>query len=177
MKKLTIFVLLQMLLLIGGVYAQKNAKSATKFSSVYTDLDKDCKTIKGGEGTDDASDCKGVGGYRIQIWASATVEYIAAELPDKSDRIVLATQGFDFNQKKVKVEWRTANGKPFAVIMRVSKYGDADDENPYIGKKIGEELIVMGLKGFENIDFKVDSKTPDANVKAREMADSNYKTK
>lgn len=90
---------------------------------------------------------------------------------------MLATQGFDFNQNKIKVEWRTANGKPFAVILRVSKYGDTDDENPYIGKKIGEELIVMGLKGFENIDFKVDSKTPNANVKAREMADSNYKTK
>jgi len=79
-----------------------------------------------------------------------------------------------FDQTKIKAEWRTANGKPFAVIMRVAKYGETDDENLYIGKKIGEELIVQGLKGFEDIDFKVDAKTPNANVKARKLADDAY---
>ncbi len=35
-------------------------------------------------------------------------------------------------------------------------------------------MIVRGLKGFEDIDFKVDAKTPNANVKARELADNAY---
>ena len=61
--------------------------------------------------------------------------------------------------------------------MRVAKYGEPDDENPYLGKKIGEELIVKGLKGFENIDFTVDAKTPNANAKARELADNAYSDK
>ena len=70
-----------------------------------------------------------------------------------------------------------ANGKPFAVIMRVADYAETTDTDAYFGKKTGEKLIVRGLKGFENIDFEVDAKTPNANVKAREMADNGYKGK
>jgi len=69
-----------------------------------------------------------------------------------------------------------ANGKrkTFCRDYARCQYGETNDENLYIGKKIGEELIVQGLKGFEDIDFKVDAKTPNANVKARELADDAY---
>ncbi len=177
MKKIITVCLCCLFLLVGSVSAQKPKKNAPKFSSVYTDLNKACKTIKGENGSDDASDCRGIAGYRIYIWDSASTEIIAAEPPDKTDRIIIATQGFDFDQTKVKLEWRMANGKPFAVILRVSKYGETNDENPYIGKKIGEELVVVGLKGFEKIDFKVDTKIPNANAKARELADNSYSAK
>jgi hypothetical protein len=166
-----------LILLTGGVFAQKTKKTATKFSSVYTNLNKDCKTLGGGEGQDDAFDCRGAGGYRIDITPSAAVLSISARTPDKEDSIPLASQDMGFDQTKIKLEWRTANSKPFAIIMRVAKYGEPDDENPYLGKKIGEELIVKGLKGFENIDFAVDAKTPDANTKARELADKNFADK
>ncbi len=174
MNKLTIFSLSCLFLFAGGVYAQKSKSTAPKFSSAYTNLDKDCKTIEGRGGTDDASDCKGIAGYRIHVSASAAAVVITAETPDKNNLITLATQDFGFDQTKIKVEWRIADGKPFAIIMRVVKYGETDGENPYIGKKIGEELIVRGLKGFEDIDFKVDAKTPNANVKARELANNAY---
>jgi len=166
-----------LILLTGSLYAQKTVDT-TKFTSVYTNLDKDCKTLKGVGGTDDASDCQGIGGYRLRVWFSAASQMIGADTPDKKDTIHLITQGLDFDQTKVKVEWRLANGKPFAVIMRVFKYSDETTaDNPYFGKKIGEELAVMGLKGFDGIDFKVDTKTPDANAKARELADNGYKQK
>ncbi len=177
MKKMLTVFLCCLSLLVGSVSAQKPTKNAPKFSSVYTDLNKACKTIKGKNGSDDASDCRGIAGYRIYIWDSASTEIIAAEPPDKTDRIIIATQGFDFDQTKVKLEWRMANGKPFAVILRVSKYGETNDDYPYIGKTIGQELVVIGLKGFDEIKFNVDSQTPNPNAKARELADKGYLAK
>ena len=96
---------------------------------------------------------------------------------DKKTSISLVSQDFDFDQQKRKVEWRMADGKPFAVIMRVNKYDGVQDDTHYNGKKIGEELIVKGLKGFDQIDFTVDAKTPNANQKARDLADQGYKQK
>lgn len=173
MKYLGYVLALGLIFLSGGVHAQK----ATKFASVYTNTGKDCKILKGGGGTDDASDCRGAGGYRVHIWASAMNLWIAAEPPDKSDRISIASQGFDFDSKPRTVEWRLANGKPFALILRVAKYDETDAQNPYGAKKIGEDLRVVGLKGFDNIDFTVAAETPDANAKARALADDGYKEK
>ncbi|MET0751752.1 MAG: hypothetical protein ABWZ66_00130 [Pyrinomonadaceae bacterium] len=175
MKNLITVVMFSLFIFSGSAYSQKNNKDVVKFSSQYSNLNKDCKTIKGAtEGTDDASDCKGVGGYRMRVWAAAAALYIAAETPDKQSRIQLATQNFDFDQTKSTIEWRMANGKPFAIIMRVAVYSNAVKEGEYFGKKIGEELIVTGLKGYEKIDFKVDAKTSDANARARGLADDAY---
>jgi len=175
MKNLITVIVFCLFLFSGSAYSQKNKKDVVKFSSQYSNLDKDCKTIEGAtEGTDEASDCKGVGGYRVHVWASAASLYIAAETPDKKDRIQLATQNFDFDQTKHTIEWRTANGKPFAVIMRVAVYSEDVKEGEYFGRKIGEQLIVTGLKGYEKIDFKVDAKLPDANARARGLADDAF---
>jgi hypothetical protein len=163
-----------LILLVGNAFAQKNA---VKFSSQYSNLDKDCKTLKGGDGTDDASDCRGVGGYRIYVGAAAAMQFINAETPDKKDRIQLATQNFDFSQTKIKVEWRIADGKPFSVIMRVFSYSEDIADGEYFGKKTGEKLIVKGLRGFDYIDFEVDAKSANANQKARELADKAYSEK
>jgi hypothetical protein len=158
----------------GHISAQK---VVPKISSLYTNLDSDCRTIEGHSGTDDASNCRGIGGYRIHIWYSAVTQMIAAEIPGTKEMINLATLGLDFDQRKVKVEWRMAGGKPFAIILRVAKYGEPDQDNPYTGPRIGEELIIIGLKGFEKIDFKVDAKTPKANARARELADNAFLNK
>src|SRR5215213_108341 len=138
MKHPAIIFALGLLLFTGNIYAQKTA-TATKFSSRYTNLDKDCRTIKGGtEGTDDSSDCRGVGGYRIFVGAAAAAAMIGVQTPDKKDITNIAMQDFDFDQTKIKVEWRLANGKPFAVILRVFKYGEEKaKEFDYFGKKIG----------------------------------------
>jgi hypothetical protein len=70
-----------------------------------------------------------------------------------------------------------ADGKPFAVIIRVPEYSDGGTSSAEIWdpkNKTGESLIVRGLKGYEHIEGKVDAKTPNANVKARELADNAF---
>lgn len=178
MKHSTLIFALCLAFLTGSIYAQKTT-DAVKFSSRYTNLDKDCKTLKGGsEGTDDASNCRGVGGYRIYVGAAAAAQTISIQSPKNDNVGSIPMQNFDWNQTKIKVEWRLADGKPFALIMRVFKYdGEGTESYDYFGKKIGEELIVVGLEGFENIDFTIDAKTPDANLKARELADNGFRQK
>jgi hypothetical protein len=77
-----------------------------------------------------------------------------------------------------KIEWRLANGKPFAVIYRIDKSkSDQPEEMWRPENKTGEFLVIKGLKGYEYIDFEIDAKTPQANLKAREMADGAYTKK
>lgn len=153
----------------------------TSFTSSYTDLKKDCKDAlpSVGEGQDMPLACKGVGGYRIYIYYSAMASHISAEKEGGQDPIMLATQSLNYTDKGGKVEWRMAKEKPFAVIVRITKYDPpADAENQLDEKyKTGEALIVQGLKGYEHIDFEVNAKEPNANQKARDLADSNYTRK
>jgi hypothetical protein len=135
MKNLLTIILIYLSLSAADIYGQK-ASPAVEFSSAYTDLNRDRKTIRGEGGTDDASNCRGIGGYRVHVWFSATTQQIGAETPGTKEMIPLATFGLDFDQTKVKVEWRMANGKPFAVILRVHKYGETDQDNPYIGQRV-----------------------------------------
>jgi hypothetical protein len=86
------------------------------------------------------------------------------------ESISLGMQAINWTQKTV--EWRMANGKPFAIIMREYEYA-GNDQCATGGKITGESLIVRGLKGYE-IDETVDAKTPNANLKARELADKGY---
>lgn len=153
------------------------AQAATKFSSEYTYLKK-CgsgmtkKEEKEAEkyGSDIPTRCKGYDGYDIYIYYSACASHITATKGDKS--IGLAMQTVNWQQKTV--EWRMANGKPFAIIMRVFGYS-GDDLCTTDGKVTGESLIVKGLTGFEDIDETIDVKTtPEPNVKARELADMDY---
>jgi hypothetical protein len=153
---------------------------------VYTDLNKECKNAfkSVGEGQDMPLKCKGYGGYHIDIGYSAWGSHIAVGMvKDKNFSVSLGSQNLDYSEDKGrKVEWRMADGQPFAVILRISNYNqnaaEASGDNPYQDKyKTGETLIVKGLKGYEYIDFSVDAKTPDANVKAREMADGGYAKK
>ncbi len=156
-------------------------KHAQNFSSAYTDLNKECRNAvkKVGEGQDMPLRCKGYGGYSLYIYYSAFASHTTAVTRDEKTSIALATQGLGYTDEKGrKVEWRMAGGVPFAVILRVSVYKEGADEageSPYQDKyKTGEALLVKGLKGYEHIDFQVDAQAPDANAKAREMADQAY---
>lgn len=163
--------------------AATKSSPTTTFSSVYTDLNKECKNAfkSVGEGQDMPLRCKGYGGYSVYIYYSAFGSHIAIESKNKSDDSpAIASQALDYSdQKGRKVEWRMADGKPFAVILRLSNYQEnSEGDNPYQEKyKTGESLIVKGLKGYEQIDFTLDAKSPDANAKAREMADQAYSAK
>lgn len=171
------------------VPANSSAQTQPNFTSLYTNLKTECKAAfkHVGEGQDMPLLCKGFGGYKVYIYYSAFASQIGIIRPTKSelvnDPISLSMQELNYDQEGRKVEWRLANGKPFAVILRVSKYRDdvTDPEggNPLQSKyKTGESLLVKGLKGYEHIDFTVDTnRTPNPNEKARELADSNYNKK
>lgn len=153
------------------------AAPAVAFTSAYTDLNTQCKGDPKVKEGDIPQQCKGYGGYRIAISYSATGSYISVESLDGKVNKPLATQAFAYDlQKGRKVEWRMADGKPFAIIMRITKYReDPNFDNPYDAKlKIGEALIVKGLPGYDQIDAEVDAKTPDANAEARKLADAGF---
>jgi hypothetical protein len=155
---------------------------APKFSSLYTDLKTECKAavkLKKGEtlqGDDMPLRCKGYGGSEIRIDYSAASSNLRLQpLGDKSDQaIMLGMQPLDYDQKR-KIEWRLADGKPFAVIYRMMKSKTEQPEEMWRPEnRAGEFLVIKGLKGYEQIDLELDATTPNANVKAREMADSAY---
>lgn len=148
----------------------------TTFTSSYTSLaGKACKFYPGGDGQDGMSLCKGPGGYQVRIYSSAAMTHIVAELKGTDDSFPLANVSVGFNESKSKVEWRLANGKPFAAIFRSPKYSERTDGEAGVGKVIGEELNVIGLKGHESLSTSIDGKSPNANVKAREAADAGFK--
>jgi hypothetical protein len=157
------FFILCGLLAITSAYAFGWQHSMAKFSSVYTDLNKQCKAAlkesEIGEGQDMPQNCKGYGGYRISIGYSAMYAHLIAETLDGKHSIPLTTAQINYDMEKGrKIEWRMANGKPFAVILRVE-----------------DKLLVKGLRGYEKIDYDIDTKTtPNPNQQAREMADKAY---
>jgi hypothetical protein len=148
---------------------------ATRFSSAYTALTKCGSGMTKKEereaeknGSDIPTVCKGYGGYNVDISYSACSSSFSLVRGEES--ISLGMQAINWTQKTV--EWRMANGKPFAVIMR--KYDYAGGEQCATdGKITSESLIVRGLKGYE-IDETVAAKSPNANLKARELADKGY---
>lgn len=159
-----------------------NGQGATRFSSAYTPLTKTCpsgmteqKEKEAEErGSDIPTKCKGLGGYDVYISYSACSSDFSLE--KGKERISLTMQAGDWKQKTV--EWRMANGRPFAVILRVYEYSGDDLCVGTGGKIIGESLIVKGLKGYEHIDEEVKVKgTPNPNAKARQLADKGYATK
>lgn len=174
MKRLIVFLFLT---IIASVSA--NAQVA-KMTSVYTNTQTDCKAELKVEADEVPFICKEVGGFRLRIIpAGAQAEML--EIVDKEGKMVasLGNVGYGYTSSKRMLEWRMANGKPFAVIFRVFTYDeqkatDAGD-NPYLPQyKTGEKLLVRGLTGYSQIDFEVDGKDKNANAKAQKLADENF---
>ena len=147
-----------------------------KFASVYTNLAMGCKSWPGSNGSDGYSICKGPGGYQVRIYYSAATTQMNAELKGTDHNFPGITAAIGFEWDKLKLEWRLANGKPFALIMRQPRYAEPAD-GEYFGKVIGQQLAVIGLLSFEDLDTKIDTKTAGANALAREVADSAYLAK
>ncbi len=157
-----------------------NAQTAT-MSSVYTNMSVDCKAETKVEADEVPLICKAVGGYRLRIVPAGAWAESLEIVDNKGDQVAsLGTHGYGFSSvKNKKLEWRMANGKPFAVILRVNKYNSEkandDGDSPFLDKyKTGEKLMVRGLTGYSQIDFEVEGKDKNANVKAQKMADENF---
>ena len=169
-----------LLLLMVGSRMPESASAVTQaaptFSSSYTPLTKCGSGMTKKEereaeerGSDIPSVCKGPAGYNVDISYSACSSSFS--ITKGEENISLGMQAIDWKQKNA--EWRLANGKPFAVIIRMYDYA-GNDQCATGGKVTSEFLVVKGLKGYEHIDETVKAGTPNANVKAREIADKGY---
>ena len=179
MKSRLLLVLMACSLLVVGAHARKSTatvQTSPVFSSSYTSLTHCGSGMTKKEereaekhGSDIPSKCKGLAGYAVDISYSACSSNFS--LTRGEERISLGMQAIDWPQKTV--EWRLANGKPFAVIMRVYEYA-GNELCSTAGKIKSESLTVQGLKGYEQIEGSVDARTPNANIKARELADKAF---
>ncbi len=151
------------------------------FSSQYTDFSKDCNTPdgQGDDGGHISSFCKGYGDYRLHVFDTATTLEINAETPNEEKIFHVASQSLAYDIEQKRLEWRMANGKPFAVILQVNKY--RTNENGLIAYPqtvVGSYYTVKGLDGYEEIDYKVDiTRQPNLLQRARQMADDAYMKK
>jgi len=136
---------LAVLLLVGTAHAGK-----PKLTSVFTPLppSKVCKAAE------DKLQCPGKGDYAITVGKSDTGSYIRVQ---KGELVIDLPDGKLGRQ----LEWRMADGVPFAVIASIS---DGD----------GTRLVVRGLEGFGAIGGQVDAKEKRAAKKAQQLADTGF---
>jgi hypothetical protein len=162
---------------VNGYSQKKSDKSKTVvFSSIYLNTNgKSCKEIE-----EEIFGCKPVGGYRIfsayhnvteNVWIETASGEEVAQIP--------SSETGAFTRHFGKVEWRLANGKPFAIITRFAIFSydevEANKDLTDDYSKFPQVLVVKGLTGNEQIDFELDVKTtPNVNRKARDLADANY---
>lgn len=167
MKKIFVITAIVFAFAVAGL-----AQAKPKFTSFYSNFTTNCKDYDGSNGSDGYSICRGPGGYRIRHYYAAAATIYVAEIKGDDTNYGFPMLDLKFNDQKTKVEWRLANGKPFAMIMRIPTYGTPKD-GEYFGPVTGEQLFVRGLKGFD-FETSVDARSPGANAKARELADAAY---
>ncbi len=135
------------------------------FTSEYTDLAKDCRWAFADaeleEGQDNALRCKGSGGYGLFIFFSAENAMLTVENA-RGDSVTDAQLVLSDHQHG-KVEWRIADGRPFAIIVRVKPH-DAP-----------ETLEIRGVDGHRAIHGSVPvAGRWNANARARAEAEQAY---
>ncbi|MEZ5345529.1 MAG: hypothetical protein R2681_08245 [Pyrinomonadaceae bacterium] len=156
-----------------AIASRRDQTSKTEFTSFYTDLKKDCKTQESDEGGHASTFCKGPGNYRIHYFDSATTLEFIAETTDGENSVRLASQSLSYPKENSMIEWRLADGKPFAVIMKVSEYEKENGAIAYPTKITDKRILIKGLPGFERIDHEIkDEKYAD--LKARDITYNDY---
>ncbi|HNY31158.1 MAG TPA: hypothetical protein PKO15_09755 [Fibrobacteria bacterium] len=143
-------------------------------TSRYTDMDKDCGDAidesSVPSGSDIPQDCKGPGGYRIYE-SYSLFSSVRGVVDGKGGPTVASLHPEDCPIASYgrMVEWRLRGNTPFAVIQRVS-CRDQKEDGSGAGRKLGEWLVVQELQGAKRKQ-QVDATKPNANAKAREIAD------
>lgn len=153
--------------------------SKITFSSAYTKLNsKTCEPIGKPENEQDEPSeiCTGYKGYNIYVSNHGIARfYIGREISKDNDSWTeLNLPSFLLNAGSDQIiEWRLANGEPFACIVR-AEY-DKRLFNPDEGG-MANNLIVQNLRGFATISVSIDArKNKRANQEARERADAAYR--
>ncbi|HLM61361.1 MAG TPA: hypothetical protein VK308_11195 [Pyrinomonadaceae bacterium] len=169
--KLLILSILTTLTLAIGAAAQN-----AKIESVYTSLEtKDCKTIaQSNEGSGSyIGECKGVGGYKLQVTEGDIRQSINVIAPDKKKYELDFTGHISsgFSSVGTKAEWRVMRkGKivtPVALIVRFNV-----SENPEDSSINTSYLVVNKITKNQICITDVIKPSAKANEEARNLADS-----
>lgn len=139
--------------------------------SVYTDLDdRKCKTLEltDDEGGSYKGECKGVGGYKLWVIEGDLRQNIIIVDPSKKEHNLRFWEFFGgFSAVDAKAEWRTRDGKPFALIVRLNV-----SEDPVNSSKTTSYLLVAKLTPLRKCITNVIRPSKTQNVEARKAADA-----
>ena len=179
------FIRVFLFLLTAALWAPRSSgaqESEIGFSSDYTDFQRDCQyaAVPPSSGWERDLICRGFGGFNLYVaYHQEGVTLRILNGGPESIWMTLAEQGNDALQRRV--EWRKANGRPFAVLYKENEYQPPYTEGtPNFDKKYmrGQRFIARGLPGFESIDFSIEiSTTPHAAEMIRELSDNAYREK
>lgn len=139
-------------------------------SSVYTSTTtKACRTISSNpnEAGSYEGECPGVGGYKVRLIEGDIRQTLNIVTPAKK-KFELNFWSFygGFSSVGAKIEWRTKNGVPVALIAR---FVVADSEDP---KKNMSYLMVSKISKTSSCVTDVVLPGPKQNETARELADA-----
>jgi hypothetical protein len=140
--------------------------------SVYTPIgDKQCRTLKSAEAGDDGFEarCRGAAGYSLILSEGDLRQNITVITPKGKEHSLelWSTVSSGFSSVGPKVEWRLANAKPVALILRYNTSEDAEAPN-----KNTSYLAVAKITATEICVTDKISPGPKANEDARRAADA-----
>ena len=162
------------LAILAFLVAGSSIAFAGQITSVYSDFDlKKCKALElySDEGEGGVWQCTGIKGFDLLYLEGDLRGYVAFGPQARSQCTSAQTFGA-FNSPGPKIEWRMENGKPIATIFRWFTDNGSGEE----GAK-QNWLAVTKLNGKDACRTAlIDTKYPNANAVAREMADENSRT-
>jgi hypothetical protein len=158
----------------AGLISPANAQT---FSSFYTSTaPKDCRVTSAGNGVDGSTIrvCPGKAGFRVVITEDDLRESVSiGRTRAAADKEPAAEASFGpFNSTTNTVEWRAADGEPFAIIQRWHIADNSDEGKD--GRPIAKPLLAVTRLApgqvchVAYIDVKAN---PNANELARKAAD------
>ena len=163
--------------LFCACFGLNSAANAQTFGSSYTSTaSKDCRVRSAGNGVDDSTIrvCPGKGGLVVVISEDDLREAVSVgRSRAAADKEPAAQSWFGpFNSTGPTVEWRTLNGKPFAIIQRWHIADNSDEDKN--GRPIAKPMLAVtrlppgAVCHVAYVDVKAN---PDANELARKAAD------
>jgi hypothetical protein len=158
------------------------AGPASIFASAYTDfLGPGCRDVEGlSEDGDTPQICEGIGGYQLYVYYNYYGhELLRLQAVDGEFEVPLGAETCDDTQLySAEVEWRTAAGRPFAVVAQTTCHYlvlAEEDGLEYEAFEAGDSyILVKGLAGFEHIDHEIELKDDTTVDRARKLADTGY---
>jgi hypothetical protein len=157
-----------------GLISPANAQT---FGSSYTSsAPKDCRVTGAGNGVDDSTIrvCPGKAGLKVLVSEDDLRETVSVGRTRAAAAKEPAAQLWfgPFNSATTTVEWRSLDGKPFAIVQRwqLADNGDQDKDGRPIAKPM---LIVTRLPPGPvcHVAYIDAAANPDANALARKAAD------